>query len=74
MLSNNKNRKGEYRKLVKGCFYRSPLVILFSLVLAGCGTTSHLVDISYLNDYQVKPIDAPDPSLDGPYSYRTQGI
>ena len=71
MLSNNKNRKGEYRKLVKGCFYRSPLVILFSLVLAGCGTTSHLVDISYLNDYQVKPIDAPDPSLDGPYSYRT---
>jgi len=71
MLSNNKNRKVEYWKLVKVCFYRSPLVILTLLVLTGCGTTSHLVDISYMDEYRVEPIDAPDPSQDGPYSYRT---
>ncbi|MHC4438336.1 MAG: hypothetical protein ACYS3S_13325, partial [Planctomycetota bacterium] len=71
MLSNNKNRKSEYCRFVEDCFYRVPLVILLSFILAGCGTTSHLVDISYLNDYQVEPIGAPDPSQDGPYSYRT---
>ena len=46
-------------------------VIFLPVVLAGCGTTSHLIDISYLHDYRVKQIDAPDPSLDGPYSYHT---
>jgi dienelactone hydrolase len=71
MLSNNKNRKSECWKLVGDCFYRVPLVILLSLTLTGCGTTSHLVDISYMDDYRVKPIDAPDPSFDGIYPYRT---
>ena len=71
MLSNNKNRKSKYRKLVEDCFYRMLLAIFLPVLLAGCGTTSHLVDISYLNDYQVEPIDAPDPSQDGPDSYRT---
>ncbi|HUT46841.1 MAG TPA: hypothetical protein VMX36_11190 [Sedimentisphaerales bacterium] len=71
MLSNNKNKENECRKLVKACFYRVPLATLLSLVLAGCGTTSYLADISYMRDYHVEPIDAADPSLDGPYSYRT---
>ncbi|MGB2862242.1 MAG: hypothetical protein WBC05_02860 [Sedimentisphaerales bacterium] len=71
MLYNNKNRKSECRRLVEDCYYRVPLVILLSFVLTGCGTTSHLVDISYMNDYHVEPIDAADPSLDGHYTYRT---
>ena len=71
MLFISKNRKNECWKLVKVCFYRMPLVILLSLAFAGCGTTSHLVDISYMNDYQVEPIDASNPSQDGSYSYRT---
>ena len=50
---------------------RSLLLILVSIAIAGCGTTSYLADISYMRDYHVEPIDAPDPSLDGPYSYRT---
>jgi len=50
---------------------RSLILILVSIAIAGCGTTSYLADISYMRDYHVEPIDAPDPSLDGPYSYRT---
>jgi len=50
---------------------RSLLLILVSIAMAGCGTTSYLADISYMDEYCVEPIDAPDPSLDGPYSYRT---
>ena len=71
MLYNNKNRNSECRKLVEICFYRIPLFILLSLPLAGCGTTSHLIDISYTDEYRVEPIDAPDPSIDGSYSYQT---
>ncbi len=50
---------------------RSLLLILVSIAMAGCGTTSYLADISYMRDYHVEPIDAPDPSLKGPYSYHT---
>jgi hypothetical protein len=71
MLSNNKNRKGECWKLIEDSLFHVPLVILLSLVLTGCGTTSHLVDISYMDDYRVEPINAPDPSLEGTYQYRT---
>ena len=71
MLSNDWNNKSKYRKLVKACFYRMSLVTLISLILAGCGTTSYLTDTSYMNDYYVEQIDAPDPSLEGTYSYRT---
>jgi dienelactone hydrolase len=71
MLSTDRNRENKYWKIIEGRFYRSLPVIFLPVVLAGCGTTSHLVDISYLHDYRVKQIDAPDPSLDGPYSYRT---
>jgi dienelactone hydrolase len=71
MLSNNKSRKCECRKLVEDCLFHVLLAILLSLALSGCGTTSHLIDISYMDDYRVEPIDASDPSLDGTYSYRT---
>ncbi|MHC4324960.1 MAG: hypothetical protein ACYSUX_11885, partial [Planctomycetota bacterium] len=71
MLFNNKNGKSKCRKLVEGLFYRVLPVILLSFVLTGCGTTSHLVDISYMDDYRVEPVKAPNPSVDGPYSFRT---
>lgn len=71
MLSNNKNRKSKCWKLFEARFYCVLLAIFLPVVLAGCGTTSHLVDISYMDDYHVKPIDAPDPSLEGTYSYHT---
>jgi len=41
------------------------------LTLTGCGTTSYLVDPAYLHDYKVAAIDAPDPSIDGEFEYRT---
>jgi len=71
MISNNKSRKCECRKLVEDSLVHVLLVILLSLALSGCGTTSHLIDISYMDDYRVELIDASDPSLNGPYSYRT---
>jgi hypothetical protein len=71
MISNNKSRKCECRKLVEDSLVHVLLVILLSLALSGCGTTSHLTDISYMDDYRVELIDASDPSLNGPYSYRT---
>jgi hypothetical protein len=70
MLYNDINRKSIYWKLITACFYRVLPAILLSLVPAGCGTTSYLADISYLSDYPIEQIDAPDPSLDGTYSYR----
>ena len=45
------------------------LLIIIMLALAGCGTTSHLVDISYMRDYQIKPLEILNPALDGPYTY-----
>lgn len=45
--------------------------VLLPVFLGGCGTTAHLVDMSYMHNYQFAPLDAPNPSLDGPYSYRT---
>jgi hypothetical protein len=71
MLSNDISRKNERRKPAKACFYRVLPAILLPSILAGCGTTSYLADVSYMKDYHVKQIDAPDPSVDGPYSYHT---
>ncbi len=71
MLPNNKNRKCECWKLVEKSLFHVLLVVVLSLALTGCGTTSHLMDISYMDDYRVEPIDALDPSIDGPYSYKT---
>ena len=51
--------------------WRLFLFIVIPVVLAGCGTTSHLVDMSYMRDYPVKTIEAPNPALEGPYQYRT---
>ena len=45
--------------------------VFFPVLLGGCGTTAHLVDISYMRDYLPAPLEAPDPSLDGPHTYRT---
>jgi dienelactone hydrolase len=57
--------------LVRNSLFHVSLVVLLSSTLTGCGTTSHLVDISYMDDYSVEPIDAPDPSINGLYSYQT---
>jgi dienelactone hydrolase len=46
-------------------------ILLILPALAGCGTTSHLVDISYMGDYPIEPLEAPNPSLEGPLKYRT---
>jgi len=47
------------------------LMILTAVALVGCGTTSHLIDISYMDDFQIEPLDVPNPALGGPYEYRT---
>jgi hypothetical protein len=67
----NKSREAVSRGTIIVSLRRSLLLILVSTAMAGCGTTSYLADISYMRDYHVEPIDAADPSLDGPYSYRT---
>jgi len=71
MLFRNVNKENISSKSVKRSFRSAALAIFLPVVLAGCGTTSYLADISYMRDYHVEPVDAPDPSLDGPYSYRT---
>jgi hypothetical protein len=71
MLSGNGNRKCNVHILIGGCFYKVVPAAVLSLALAGCGTTSYLADMSYMKNYHVEQIDAPDPSVDGPYSYRT---
>ena len=58
-------------KSINRSFHSAAIAIFLPFVLAGCGTTSYMADISYMRDYPVEPIDAADPSLDGPYSYRT---
>jgi hypothetical protein len=44
---------------------------LLPILLAGCGTVSHLVDNSYMREYVVKEASAADPSLPGLYTYKT---
>jgi len=46
-------------------------MILTAVALVGCGTTSHLIDISYMDDFQIEPLDVPNPALGGPYEYCT---
>jgi len=71
MLSNNINRKSKFWKLIEEYFSCVLPPIFLPVVLGGCGTTSYLADISYMQDYRVEPVDAPNPSADGPYLYRT---
>jgi len=72
MLFRSVNNKENISSKSVHCPFRIAAIAIFlPVVLAGCGTTSYLTDISYMDDYQVEPIDAADPSLDGPYSYRT---
>ena len=47
------------------------LIFCLTVILGGCGTTSHLIDKSYMHNYQVAKIDALDPSIPGSYGYRT---
>jgi dienelactone hydrolase len=71
MLSDKVNGKRGFCKLAGACSFRLLGAIFLPAVLAGCGTTSYLADVSYMKDYPVDQIDAPDPSADGTYSYRT---
>jgi hypothetical protein len=71
MLSDKVNGKRVFCKLAGACSFRLLGAVFLPAVLAGCGTTSYLADMSYLKDYPVEQIDAPDPSADGAYSYRT---
>ena len=48
-----------------------PLIVLVPVLAGGCGTVSYLADPSYLKNYPVDKIEAPNPGLDGPYKYRT---
>jgi len=56
---------------LKVIFRRLAPVVLLPVLLGGCGTAAHLVDMSYMRDYSMAPVAAPNPSLDGPYTYRT---
>ena len=60
-----------HQKIFITTHWRPLWIALTSLFIAGCGTTSHLVDISYMHDYSVKTLEVPNPALDGPYTYRT---
>ena len=71
LFLNVNNKQNILSKSVKCSFRSAALAIFLPVFLAGCGTTSYLADISYMHEYRVEPIDSPDPSLDGPYSYRT---
>lgn len=51
--------------------HRSLLLAVVPIFVAGCGTTSHLVDMAYLRDYPIETLDMPNPALNGPYPYRT---
>ena len=44
---------------------------LLPVLLAGCGTVSHLVDNSYMREYVAEDTSAADPSLPGSYKYKT---
>lgn len=63
MSNRRKRRKVPFRCIVPA--------VLLPVLLGGCGTTAHLVDMSYMRDYLFAPLEAPNPSLDGPYTYRT---
>jgi predicted dienelactone hydrolase len=66
----NRNWIGEFRK-VESLSFCKLFFFLLPVLLAGCGTVSHLVDNSYMQEYVVKDISAADPSLPGSYKYRT---
>ncbi|MBN2312895.1 MAG: hypothetical protein JXM79_03130 [Sedimentisphaerales bacterium] len=50
---------------------RSLFLAVVPIFVAGCGTTSHLADMTYLRDYPIETLDAPNPAINGLYSYRT---
>lgn len=62
-------------RILHGAFFvtlwRLSLYVLIPTILVGCGTTSQLVDMSYIRDFPVKALDVPNPALDGPFQYRT---
>ncbi len=47
------------------------IIAFFMSALAGCGTTSYMADPGYLNNYEAAAVDAPDPSVEGSFKYRT---
>ena len=71
MFSDCKYGTGKRPNLVNKYSYHHLLLLFLPLALAGCGTTSYLADTSYLDDYHVEQIEAPDPSAEGTYSYQT---
>jgi len=71
MLLHEENGTSGFSKSVMRYLCRVLPAILAATLLGGCGTTSYLMDVSYMHDYRVEPIEAADPSADGPYSYRT---
>ncbi|MFC1635611.1 MFS transporter, partial [Planctomycetota bacterium] len=70
-MAQNTYRESIQRGAIIMSLCRLLFIILVPLTLAGCGTTSHLVDISYMDDYQIEPLEAPNPALDGPFKCRT---
>jgi dienelactone hydrolase len=63
--NNEDFRKAKPLLLCKFFFFLLPVL------LVGCGTVSHLVDNSYMRQYTTEETTAPDPSLSGPYVYKT---
>jgi len=66
----SKNRIDVRQGAIMMVLWRLLLFILVPVTLAGCGTTAHLVDMSYIYDYPVEPLEDPNPALDGAYQYR----
>ena len=61
-----------YKDIISIRFHHHLLsATLIAAVLSGCGTKPYITDINYIRDYPVDSIDAPDPSVDGPYAYQT---
>jgi dienelactone hydrolase len=63
--------KDRFCKALKRAIQYCLIVCLLPAILLACGTTSHLVDNSYMQDFRVADIDSRDPSQPGPYEYKT---
>jgi dienelactone hydrolase len=66
----NSNWIAEFRK-AKPLLLCKLFFFLLPVLLAGCGTVSHLVDNSYMREYVAKDTSAADPSIPGSFKYKT---
>ena len=67
----DKRRKSTRWEIIIMALWRTVFILPVSIALAGCGTTSYLMDASYMQDYPVEPLEVLNPALNGTYKYHT---